>query len=179
MRTWVSQRKRAGATLRWILLWVDWTLLVDLYVMMTMSIIYSDASLQRLHSTISINFVEPIPRRKAQMDTSFKRAREETWHTFWCSLYIHKPQQERWDPFIAPRRDGTNTSLNERGKTGGQTSMHAIYIQAAMTAQCSDPIFVKTFPVISTDRPEKTLWVSQMSVWWCGIGVIDQMAFRL
>lgn len=38
--------------------------------MMTMSIIYSDASLQRLHSTISINFVEPIPRRKARMDTS-------------------------------------------------------------------------------------------------------------
>lgn len=69
-----------------------------------------------------------------------KRAREETWHTFWCSLYIHKPQQERWNPFIAPRRNGTNTSLNERGKTGGQTSMHAIYIQAAMTAQCSDPI---------------------------------------
>lgn len=107
-----------------------------------------------------------------------KRAREQTWHTFWCSLYIHKPQQERWDPFIAPRRDGTNTSLNERGKTGGQTSMHAIYIQAAMTAQRSDPIIIKTFPVISTDRPEKTLWVSQMSVWWCGIGVIDQMAFR-
>lgn len=30
--------------------------------MMTMSIIYSDASLQRLHSTISINFAEDADR---------------------------------------------------------------------------------------------------------------------
>lgn len=78
------------------------------------------------------------------------RALGEAWHTFWCTLNVYKPQQlccnrfrhgpkriettffwqdnPPFNPFITTRRDGANTSLNERDKTAGHNSVHAIYV---------------------------------------------------